>query len=188
MIRFSLRELLVVIAFASMAFASLKFANDFWFASIAAVTMIVLFGSLILATIDRGPRQAFAIGFALTMVAYGLMLMTGERTTGSGGTVYSQNIEFDQWQGHLPTTRLLRYVHMAVDRSEWLDPNGKVIPNYDPQTWANGKFREIPPREILMPIGHCWWALILGYAGGHFARFVYGRRIRETQKRPADVS
>jgi len=27
--------------------------------------------------------------------------------------------------------------------------------------------------------GHCWWALLLGYLGGHFATFVYLRRSRE---------
>jgi hypothetical protein len=33
-----------------------------------------------------------------------------------------------------------------------------------------------------MPTGHCWWALILGYAGGQFGRFVYARRVREGER------
>lgn len=207
MFRFSLRELSVLFAFVSVAFASLKFANDFWFMTVATVTMIVLFGSLIIATIDRGARQAFAIGFALTMIAYGAMLTTGHRIVGSGGSMNSKNVEFDQWAGRLPTTRLLRYVHMAVERNEWTDASGNVIPGYDPKKpvvpqisnrgpssgsfggpVGGAFFREVPPREIFVPIGHCWWSLLLGYVGGYFGRFVYWRRIGEDRKRPVDFS
>jgi hypothetical protein len=28
-------------------------------------------------------------------------------------------------------------------------------------------------------VGHFWWALFLGCLGGHFARFVYLRRVKE---------
>jgi hypothetical protein len=110
----------------------------------------------------------------------------------------------------LPTTRLLRYVHNAVQSSGYFDNrSGKEVPDYDPSNVPNAgeggfrgsmvldpgggfglavSFREIPPREVFMPIGHCWWALILGYAGGHFARFVYWRRCRDEQKLPAETS
>lgn len=190
--RLSLREMLLLVALAALAIASLKYADEAWLAIVAAVTMLALIASLIIAAVDRGPAQAFAIGVALTMIAYGLILTTGQSTSGSGGSVRSRNIEFDQFAGRLPTTRLLRYVHAAVQRSEWVDPfTQKVIPNYDPKNpvipgagavagrGAAGRaasLREIPPRGIFMPIGHCWWALLLGYAGGLFARFVYHRR------------
>jgi hypothetical protein len=199
--RISLRELLVVVSLVALSVASLKFANDFWLAVVAGLAMIALFASLIIAAVDRGPRQAFAIGFALTMIAYGIILTTGQRTRGSGGSVNSENIEFDQWAGHLPTTRLLGYFHMAVERNEWRDMNGKVVPGYAPNQGqginaggfggsfaASVYFQEVPPREIFMPIGHCWWALLLGCVGGYSARFVYKRRIRDEQNRPAHVS
>lgn len=201
MFRISLREVLIVVALANVAIASLKYANEFWLLLVAAVTMIVLFVVLIVAAVDRGSAQAFAIGFALTMISYGFVLMTGQRTTGSGGSVYSKNIEMDQWEGHLPTTRILRYIHNGVGRGEWTDMNGKVIPGYNPNkpvipNASGGGFfpgvsahhREIPPREIFMPIGHCWWALALGYAGGHFARFVYLRRLKKQNPSAAQSS
>jgi hypothetical protein len=195
--RLSLREMLIFVALVALAIASLKYANDVFLALVAAVAMFALIVALIIAAVDRGPRQAFAIGVTLTMLAYGLILITGQRTSGSGGNVTSKNIEFDQWAGRLPTTRLLRYVHMAVQRNEWIDfRTGKVIPNYDPNIAVNpnkggggfgggggrsggAAFRETPPRQIFMPIGHCWWALILGYAGGQFGRYIYARRQRE---------
>jgi ABC-type uncharacterized transport system permease subunit len=131
--RLSLREMLALVALVALAIASLKFANETFLAIVAAVTMLALIAALIVAVVDRGPRQAFAIGVALTMIAYGLSLITGQRTSGNSGNVYSRNIEFDHSAGRLPTTRLLRYVHTAVERSEWIDSNtGVAIPNYDP--------------------------------------------------------
>ncbi len=192
--RLSLREMLIFVALVALAIASLKYANEAFLALVAAVTMFALIVALIIAAVDRGPRQAFAIGVALTMVAYGLILITGQLTSGSGGNVTSKNIEFDQWAGRLPTTRLLRYVHMAVQRNEWIDSTtGKVIPSFDPKNpvipiggsggfgggGGGAQFRETPTRKFFMPIGHCWWALILGYAGGQFGRYVYARRMRE---------
>jgi hypothetical protein len=104
----------------------------------------------------------------------------------------SRNVEFDQWEGRLPTTRLLRYVHAAVQRSSYFNyTTGKEVPGYDPAKDPNSGvggglggrsvigYREFPPREFFMPVGHCWWALLLGYLGGLFAAFVYSRRMKE---------
>jgi hypothetical protein len=256
-LRLSLRELLVLMALFAVLLPSLKYASDSWLALVAAITMAAFVLAMIVAIVDRGPRQAFAIGFALTMAAYGL-IVTNLPTQ-----------EFDQWEGRLPTTRVLRYVHSAVERSEWtqavpvlqrgaVEPMVEVLqrmlnirlkpsPNLeldadfgpltdravklfqtqngldatgvvDTDTWkalglvfdaqsrriiiparalngrtvvslrggglavgGTGSFREIPPREIFMPIGHCWWAVLLGYAGGFVARFVYWRRMQDEQ-------
>jgi peptidoglycan hydrolase-like protein with peptidoglycan-binding domain len=107
--RISLRELLIGVALVALAIVSLRYANygTVWPAVVTGVMMIALFVALIVAAVDRGPRQAFAIGFALTVVAYGLMLLPG-RTS-----------QFDQSEGWLPTTRLLWYVHRAVDRGRY---------------------------------------------------------------------
>ncbi|MEX0586773.1 MAG: hypothetical protein WD176_09020, partial [Pirellulales bacterium] len=59
---------------------------------------------------------------------------------------------------------------------------GKEVPNY---TGGGGGltssvgYSEFPPREKFMPIGHCWWSLLLGYLGGLFAVYVHQRRMRE---------
>jgi hypothetical protein len=197
MFRISLRQMLVFVAAIALAIASLKYANDVWLAVVATVLMPALFISLIVAVVDRGPRQAFAIGFAIIIVAYGTTLLTG--TSGFGGDLNSKNVEFDQWAGRLPTTRLLRYVHAAVQTSGYFDNvTGKELPNYDPANPPNRfrgvggfapgvSYRESPPRGKFMPIGHMWWALLLGYLGGVFAMFVYRRRLRDEEKLPADT-
>jgi len=269
--RISLRELLVTVSLVALAIPSLQHASSTWLAIVAGVTMVAFFVALIGAVVDRGPRQAFAIGFALTMLAYGLILTNGrEIVSGVNGSM-SRNVEFDYRQARLPTSQLMRYVHAAVQRGQWfvllpdlhagsssdlaevlqrmlnarmrpspnltadgdfglntqqavrqfqaqaglpvtgivdgktwnalgplIDPNtGEVLPAYAPQVSRYGNspyslkslrsFRESPSRDTFMMVGHCWWALLLGYAGGHFARFVYWRRIREQQTLPADI-
>jgi hypothetical protein len=194
MFRLSLRELMVIVACVALAIVSLKYASDGWLAVIAGVTMAALFVAIIVAAVDRGPRQAFAIGFALTMSVYWMIVLNGATST-SGFP--SRNLEFDQWAGKLPTTRLLRYVHRVLEHGGYYDSStGKEISDYDPakdlnRTTGGGGFagasggggrvsyRERPPREFFMPIGHCWWGLLLAYCGGHFARYVYGRRVME---------
>lgn len=173
----------MLVALAAFALASLKYASELWLALVTGVTMFAFCAALIVAAVDRGQRQAFALGFALTMIAYGVALMTGDRTVGFGGNMNSRNIEFDQWEGHLPTTRLLRYVHMAVNENT-TSIVSTTYPGFPPIT----RTMERPPREIFMPIGHCWWALLLGCAGARFAQYIYGRRIREQQLLAAESS
>lgn len=181
MFRLSLRELLMLVALVASATASLKYASQLWLALVAGVTTVAFCAALIVAAVDRGQRQAFAMGFALTMIAYGATLMTGDRTVGFGGNMHSKNIEFDPWEGRLPTTRLLRYVHIAVNEN-------RQVPMSQPFGGATTRLVEIPPREVFMPIGHCWWALLLAYVGGRFAATVYMRRTREQQLLAAESS
>jgi hypothetical protein len=205
----SLRQLMMLVAAVAVAIVSLKYASDAWLAIVAAVAMLAFFAAVIVAAVDRGPRQAFAIGFALTVAVYALVVMNGEKEFPNGR---SRNIEFDQWDGKLPTTRLLRYMHIAVDHGGYYDrATGQEIPDYDPATDPNRNtagggfgggglggggfgagprvaFRELPPRESFMPVGHLWLGLLLGYLGGLFAVYVYSRRMREQKSLAAQSS
>lgn len=190
MFRVSLRELLLLVAAVAVAIVSLKYASETWVAIVAGLAMLAFFVAIIVAAVDRGRRQAFALGFALVVIAYGLIVLnmpvTYRVNNQPAGTM-----ELDQWEGRLPTTRLLRYVHVAVDDSEYVDDaTGKVLSNYDATTdgplrlggggfgTPSVSFRERPPREHFMPIGHLWWAMLFGYVGGRFARFLYLRRTK----------
>lgn len=174
--RLSLRELLVLIALAAMAIVSLQFASATWETVVATIAVVALTIAAIVSLVDRQARQAFAIGFVVSMIVYALLL--------SGGLLASRNgnLEFNPDTGRLPTTRLLRPVFAAVAQSRWIDfRTGQELLDYDPQNpGPNDQFvsqDERPERAAFMRIGHCWWALVLGYLGGWFARFVYLRRI-----------
>jgi peptidoglycan hydrolase-like protein with peptidoglycan-binding domain len=90
----------------------------------------------------------------------------------------------------------------VVDRSTWealgplIDPQtGSILAAYAPKLsvvsstpgslrfgGSPASYREIPQRAIFMPIGHCWWAILLGYVGGVFARMIYLRRTGDDKR------
>jgi hypothetical protein len=174
--RLSLREMLLLIAMVALAIASMKYASPAWRTGVYTITMAIFMWAAVAAAVDRGPRQAFAIGMVLLMVIYGALLMNAaSRRDG--------NLELDLEWGRLPTSRVMKHLFPPTETVEWLNRrNGQVLPNYDPANPPPGiraisRTRRTPDPSTLMAIAHCWWALILGYIGGRFARVVYLRRI-----------
>ncbi|HVT29879.1 MAG TPA: peptidoglycan-binding protein [Lacipirellulaceae bacterium] len=254
--RISLRGLLLLVGLLAIVIPSLKYASDGWLVWVASFAIVAFLVALIVALVDRGPRQAFAIGFATTMLAFAVAPSS-------------------PWRDGLPTTRLLRYIYPVVQRGEWIaafpsllpgatgdlvevlqralnarthpSPNIRVDGDFGPNTEAAVKRFQLqaglvsapgvvddatwkalgpminprtgrilaqyvplstgagskpntfpitgisrvlrdPPPQVFMQIGECWWAILLGYAGGHFARHVYWRRLGEPPRQAADFS
>ena len=140
MFRVSLRHLFVLVTFIALAIVSLKYASPIWEATVLGLALIVFFVALIVALVDRGPRQAFAIGMAAVMFGY-------------AGLKFAETPPTPLHLG-IPTSALLVYPYM-----------------YYPEAF--------PPAEHFFPTAAFWWALLVGYLGGHFARFVYHRRTKE---------
>jgi hypothetical protein len=185
-IRISLREMLALVAFVALAIASLKNATDVWLAFVAAATMLTAFAALIVAVIDRGPRQAFAIGFSLVFAGYWAMLVYGVQA----------DAELNFSSGRMPTTLLLRRAYASMREACWFDPNTRQIISDSEalaqrkalgitrmqQGFASGPYlSNVPKESFFMPIGQCWCAILLGYAGGRFARYVHIRRERDVK-------
>lgn len=174
--RLSLREVLVIVALLALAIVSLQFASATWETVVATIVIGALAVAVIVSLVDRQARQAFAIGFAVSIIVYGVALFVA--SLGSQGA----NLEFNPDTGRFPTTRLLRPVFAAIAQSRWIDfRTGQEVLDYDPQNPGPDtqfvSLDERPERAAFMRIGHAWWALLLGYLGGWFARFVYLRRI-----------
>ncbi|HEX2475888.1 MAG TPA: hypothetical protein VHK01_14145, partial [Lacipirellulaceae bacterium] len=70
MLRISLRQLLFLVATVAVAIVSLCYANAGWEAAVYCLTLVVFFAMVIVAFIDRGSRQAFAVGMAIVMAGY----------------------------------------------------------------------------------------------------------------------
>jgi hypothetical protein len=187
MFQLSLRSLLVAVALVALTIVSLRFASEAWWTLVITIAAIALGAAMILAIVDRGERQAFAIGFVVAMAGYGIVLKALPKysTFGSQG-----HPEFNPDVGQLPTTILLRPVYHAIAQIGLIDlSTGKPVPNAAAQIGgglggggmgsANYSMSESPPREVFMRIGHAWWAILLGVCGGLFARWVYRRRTRE---------
>ena len=187
-IRISLRELLVLVALIGVGCAALKSASSTWWTALSALALLAVMGFALVAALDRGARQAFALGFVICVSVYAVLLAT-QASIGGSGTSTSQ--EFDHYSGYLPTTRLLGPLFEAIASSSYHDKQtGEVIPNYDPSQAASGGLggggfggmgsgvsaAETPERHSFMRIGHLLWSLLLGYVGGHVGRAIYLRR------------
>jgi hypothetical protein len=185
MFRFSLREMLVIVALASVSVASMKYVTPAWRTAVFSITITAFMLGAVCAFVDRGRRQAFAIGFALVMAIYAAMVLFGTSDRGGGSR------EFDLRTGRLPTTELIaRIAGEPTATSIYYDENNQLIPNFDPQNPPAGvqvaySRVEIFPHPIrLLEIAHCWFALLFGYVGGHFARFIYLRRTNDGPASP----
>lgn len=176
-IQVSLRELLTIVAFVAIGTASLKVAG--LLSSIfVGLALLLCMAMAVTAVVDRGPRQAFAIGFVLCALVYGTLV------------VASRSSEFQPQSGKLPTSQLLAPLYEMVVNRTWIDGmSGRELPNYQPDgrdgvVAANQLgirlSTELPEREMFMTIGHILWGLIFSYAGGKFGQFTFARRVRES--------
>jgi hypothetical protein len=177
--RFSVRELLLLFAVAAVGCAALRYANQWWLFAASAGTFLAMMAGLVVALIDRGPRQAFAIGFVVWAAVYAAIVLS---KTVEGANYPRRNVEFDPYSGALATTQLLRPLFESIVETEWIDPaTGQIIAGYNPNQPAGriAYMRESPSRENFMQIAHCLWTLAAGYAGGKLGRWVYARRVRQ---------
>jgi hypothetical protein len=182
----SLRELLTLFAAFAIGFTALTYANPWWMAAVTGVTLLAFISAIIVALVDRGPRQAFAIGFAASIACYLPLFLLGRET--------------DPFTGKLPTSQLLQPMFLAVRDQSYINartrevvketeiPQGAMVegqggfPTYGQTSGSQPYFTRgdsIPSLVHFMPIGHCLWALLIGYVGGKFATWVYVRRRRE---------
>ncbi len=189
-LRISLRELLILVTAVVIGCAALKLANEYWLAAISLITLLTFITLAVIAMVDRERRQAWALGFVAGAGIY-LALVFSMRVTGDNtGIMRTFNAELNPDAGWLPTTLAVRPIYNSLHDHWYIDPSGTRIRQSDVPPAAlqtatgapGGGYSyagEQPNRKHFMLIVHCLWALLFGYAGGHFARWVYFRRMRE---------
>lgn len=167
--------MLIGVAAVALAFASMTYATEWWQIAISALVLVVFATAAIIALVDRGAAQAFALGIVAVMTIYAALIINGR--------IQSQNDSNPEFygHGHLATTRILAFIHHKLAVVKYVDfQTGKELLNFDPRnsprTVISSRI-ETPERTEFMRTGHAWCALLLGYIGGQFARWVYLRRI-----------
>jgi hypothetical protein len=175
--------LFILVAFVAAALVSLHHASEWCQGLVGLFAMFALFTAVVVAIVDRGPRQMFAICFATIMLGYALLIMNGAKYVSGQNTV---NGELTGWNGQLPTTVLLRALHSATAREQWVDTRtGQVLDDSESaKIQANApplglQLQKTPSSGTFVRTGHYWFALLFAYLGGHFARFVYLRRTND---------
>ena len=176
--RLSLREVLLLVSFFAVACVALKYANEWWWLALSSCVLLGFLTAVVAALVDRGSRQAAAIGFAVCVGIYGILFWAGPTISGT-----QQSRELDPYSGQLPTTRIMQPLFEAIVTHAFYDMNtGQVIANYDVRrSEAPGVVgsRESPDRGQFMAISHLLWALLLGYFGAGVASVFYARRNQE---------
>ena len=111
--RISLREFLLLVTTFTIACAALKYANGYWLAVVSLATLLAFIAATVVAVVDRGPRQTFAVGFLVAVAIYA-GLIHSRKPEGAPNNFVATNPEFDPYRGVLPTTLLLRPLFEAV--------------------------------------------------------------------------
>jgi hypothetical protein len=177
MFRISLREMFGLVAAIALAIVSLRSGSPLWQGLVGLMAMLAIGMAVITGIFDSGPRRAFAIGAALLMVPYAILFAVNY-------------VAPPDWE-IFPTSVLLQEIHPALAHggyvyettSEDIPAGAQVTSNPDGTFSFNGQpviYEVRPYYKFFNAIGHCWFLLLFGYAGGRFARFVYMRRSRET--------
>ncbi len=167
--------LFVLVAILAVCCAALKFGGV-WASVFFGIALLIVLGIAIVAFVDRGSRQAYAIGFTLAAFSYAATVLVTH--TGFGGG------ELDPYSCNLPTTKLLAPAYTLIVQQTWIDSRtGKEVPNYvPPKSGGGGMFptfvnlHEFPDRRAFMAVGHVLWTLVVGCMGGYFGRLTFARR------------
>jgi len=174
MIRFTVRELLVIIAFAAMGIAALRIGGNLATTYMACVGVLCV-GLIILALVGIDRNCAFAIGFTVPSLLYiGLVALSDKR-------------EFDPYAGRLPTSQLFRPIFASLSSTIYKDVvTEEIYPDYEPSsrfTSAAGNrisaYLSLHP-SIFMMTAHATSALLLGLICGKFGSAVYYRQHLDT--------
>lgn len=185
-LQFTLRELLVVIAFAALGLAALA-KGGIVGAITVSLAVVVTMCLAIVAFVGRREKQAFAIGFLIPVVMYAAVVLAVGKS------------ELDPNFALLPTSKLLRLIYSAIAKQTWVDEfTGKVIVGYDPtkvSSLPSGFGYTAPMRLVesldhgaFMSIGHILAAMTLGYAGAKFAVLVHRRESKDNALRAGQGS
>jgi hypothetical protein len=165
-----------------VAIASLRYASTGWRTAVYAITMAAFMWAAVVAVVDRGRAQAFAIGMVLCMAIYGAAVYLSPVGVERGSR------ELEPTRGHLPTTKLAAFFYRPTVTTTWRDQRtGVLLPNYDPAnappgTVAARSTSSTPVPATFMAIAHCWWSLLLGYIGARVSEVVYMRRNSLSQQ------
>jgi hypothetical protein len=160
MFQISLRQLLTFVTAIAFAIASLRSATPWWQGVVGLVLLLSFFAAVLAAIFERGPQQAFAIGFAVVVLGYALMIVNGRTSMGvRGNTLIYEELE---GAGYLPTTVVLGGLYDLLHR-EGGSRVGRPLAGS-------------PSQSDFARTGHAWWALLLGYLGGSFAWHLDERR------------
>ena len=156
MARFSIRGLLIVVAFVAVACAALKYAGPVSWTILSAAGVLLLIASTIVAFIGKGEQRAKAIGTAVCIAIYGILvcLFYPPESNPSGPMLPTTRLTLllaEYLANHGLGSEATKFIYEGVDFTRVIDLRARVI------------------------VGHLLWTMLFGFLGSVFAGFVYHR-------------
>ena len=188
-LKFSLRDLLVLIAAISVACAALSNTGIWWHSIIVTVTLVGMTGLLLWGTLNPGPRRAFACGWLLFAAGY-LALVFGPWMGNNLGInfITSKGLAYLELKalGDNPSPFVLNNGQSADTYSDLnLIYNGAVtygtynaagFPYPLTSVWDGSGRNWADSCTTFQSTGHWLLASAFGYCGAHLAIFLFLQR------------
>lgn len=194
--RFSIASLLALVFFSAVAIAALRAADEAWETGIFGLTFLILLTAILLAVHRADRRRAFWLGFALFGWVYlgaSLVPTVGDRLPMSKALVFVDSkipgrddaISFTvalSNPGNTTANTVYALASSPQGKNLVANTSGRIV------LWNAVTGRLLAGSngntEDFVRIGHCLFALILAFLGGHLSRFLHGqgRRPVESQE------
>lgn len=199
-LQFSVRQLLIAVAFVAVGIVALRNANSYWLSAIWGIMPLLLGIAILLVIFRRGSAQAFWIGFALFGVLYaGIVVIAYWPNIGPYPLASHQ-----LWTTRLTDLAYAKTIPEAERQPQIANPDFKGDPsaasgfggssfgggfpgsgftnfgsgfgngsaNYVPPTIANPAYVDM---LTFQQIGHALWLVILAALGGKLAQWIYAQ-------------
>lgn len=187
--RFSLKQLLILVAFASVACAALARPSYWWHATIVTAVVVTAIGMLIVAVSGKSQRP-FAVGWLVLAVGYLAVVLgpwagqqLGPQLASSKGLARLESA----WHGDRRSSPALGYTVLDTDGDGvlevWLDRasqsydqpvnvSGTIAWNFNTvnvSPWQPNSSEFSSQYTLFEATGHWLLAIVLGHVGGLFA-------------------
>ena len=195
--RFTIRSLLGVVLFASVALASLRASTDAWDSGVLGLTLLTLLTAVLLAVHRTDRRRAYWSGFALFGWAYLIVSLSPpieSRLPTTGGLAFIDSKIPGRHRAW--ATTVLTFTSKAGTnpvQNVASSPQGNTLassPQEVIRVWdlTTGKLLAgtFATTENFLRIGHSLLALVLAFVGGLLSRYLYGQGRREGVLSPGD--
>jgi len=188
MLRFSIRQLLIVTALLAVAFVALLNASPWWAAAMSSGVLLTLSAAIVLAIYREGQGRAFWIGFSVLGWVY-LALLAASPMQGN-------YLDYPLGRNHLINEQIMVPIYNLAAYGYVIPPypDPFAVPaNADPFAVPSAPSPySTPPRRIIAPlwrqpppesqdffnVGHALWSIGLATCGGWFAVWAFATRQR----------
>jgi hypothetical protein len=180
MLRYSIRQLLVFMAFVGVGCVALLNSSRIWAAGMMAAVVVSLTAATVLAIFSQRAARSYWIGFALSGWLYLLFCIYGFASSPSVSANPRRYNSDPLGREDLITAQLSGFAYERLLAERRLEFIQKHRPKRGLPSVVSGM-----DRDYFIVVSHALWAWLLAACSGYFARWLYTTRSsRAPDERP----